>query len=173
LSGAKGALQNLSRPRENMSPYVDGASVARGLFAQSARYLEDAETLTIYDQTWLLARSRYREMVPPMAAASLTLTQMDTGVRYYHQNDERAFFEWLARIPCVESYFGDGSRGLVVQLKRRPGKNHLRELLALGCRYGVDMRQMARFETAKNKDWFCDPEKYWHRAVFGGGSSSP
>jgi hypothetical protein len=32
-----------------------------------------------------------------MTAASLTLTHMDTGVVYYHQNDERAFFEWLSR----------------------------------------------------------------------------
>ena len=39
-----------------------------------------------------------------MAASLLILTHMDTGVRYYHANDERAFFEWLSRIPCVKGY---------------------------------------------------------------------
>jgi hypothetical protein len=74
---------------------------------------------------------------------------MDTGVRFYHQSDERAFFEWLSRIPGVKSYAGDGRNGLVVQLKRRPGKNDLRQLLALCRRHGVDMRQLAKFETEK------------------------
>jgi hypothetical protein len=92
---------------------------------------------------------------------------MDTGVRYGHQSDERAFFEWLSRIPSVESYAGDGRNGLVVRLKRRPGEDDLRQLLALCHRYGVDMRQLAKFETAKNRDWFRDPRKYWYQAVFG------
>ena len=99
--------------------------------------------------------------------AFLTLTHMDTGVYFYHRNDERAFFEWLGRIPCVERYAGEGHRGLVVYLKRRPRKDELRELLALCQRYGVDMRQMAKYETARNCHWFCDPEKYWYPAVFG------
>ena len=102
-----------------------------------------------------------------MTTPLLMLTHMDTGVRFYHASDERAFFEWLARIPCVKSYAGDGKRGLVVHLKRRPGRDDLWQLLAICYRYGVDMRQLAKFETAKNRDWFCDPQKYWHRAVFG------
>ena len=102
-----------------------------------------------------------------MASALLTLTNINKGVYFYHRYDERAFFEWLARIPCVASYEGDGARGLVVTLKRRPGNDDLRQLLALFYRYGVDMRQLAKFETAKNRSWFCDPRKYWHRGVFG------
>ena len=102
-----------------------------------------------------------------MTTRLLTLTHMDTGVRFYHASDERAFFEWLARIPCVKSYAGDGSNGLVVFLKRRPSKDDLRQLLALCQRYGVDMRQLAKFETSKNQGWFRDPQKYWYRAVFG------
>lgn len=101
-----------------------------------------------------------------MVKDSLTLTNMDTGVSFFHQDDERALFEWLARIPCVKSSIGDGRRGLVVKLKRRPGNSDLRSLLALCHRYGIDMRQLARFETPKNRSWFCDPQKYWHRAVF-------
>jgi hypothetical protein len=101
-----------------------------------------------------------------MAKASLTLAHMDTGVRFYHQSDERGFFEWLGRIPCVESYRGEGQLGLVVRLTRQPRKDELRELLALCHRYGVDMRQFAIFETASNRSWFRDPEKFWHEAVF-------
>ena len=97
----------------------------------------------------------------------LELTHMDTGVVFYHSNDERAFFEWLGRIPCVEQYDGEGQRGLVVYLKRRPRKDELREILAICQRYGVGMRQLAKFETAINRSWFRDSQKYWHEAVFG------
>ncbi|MCK1738653.1 hypothetical protein IVA79_32960 [Bradyrhizobium sp. 138] len=97
----------------------------------------------------------------------LTLTHMDTGVKFYHLNDERAFFEWLTRIPCVQSCEGDGNRGLVVRLKRRPGDDDLRQFLALCRRYGVDMKQLAKFETTKNRAWFRDPQTPWYRAVFG------
>ncbi len=101
------------------------------------------------------------------AQDALVLTHMDTGVHFYHGNDERAFFEWLGRIPCVEKYEGDYDRGLVVYLKRKPKKNELYELLAICRRYGVNMRQLAKFETARNRHWFCDPQKYWYSAVFG------
>jgi hypothetical protein len=101
------------------------------------------------------------------AEAPFTLTHMDTGVFFYHFNDERTFFEWLRRIPCVERYVGEGRRGLVVYLKRRPRQDELRELLALCQRYGVNMRQLAKFETARNRCWFRDPKKYWYSAIFG------
>jgi len=29
------------------------------------------------------------------------------------------------------------------------------------------MRQLAKFETASNRSWFCDPKKYWYKGVFG------
>ena len=101
-----------------------------------------------------------------MSEALLTLDHMDTGIIFYHQTDERAYFEWLERIPCVARVRGEGSRGLVVRLKRRPGKDDLRQLLALSYRYGLDMRQFAKFETDANRAWFRDPHMYWYRRVF-------
>ena len=101
--------------------------------------------------------------------AVIELTHMDTGVRFGHENDERGFFEWLSRIPCVHDFRGEGSRGLVVTLKRPPRKDELRELLAFCRRYGVDMRQLARFETRRNRTWFRASGAYWHEAVFGPG----
>jgi hypothetical protein len=107
-----------------------------------------------------------------MKIGLLTLAHMDTGVTFYHPADERAFFEWLERIPCVASLGGWGGPdgpGIFVKLKRRPGDDDLRQLLAICQRYGVDMRQLAKFETEKNRSWFRDPLKYWYKAVFGRG----
>ncbi len=97
----------------------------------------------------------------------LKLTHMDTKVRFWHYGDERAFFEWLERIPCVASFAGEGTDGLVVRLKRRPGQDDLRQLLALCHRWGVDKRQLAKFETDQNRNWFRDPRTYWYHEVFG------
>jgi hypothetical protein len=102
-----------------------------------------------------------------MAQTILALTHMDTGVIFFHPSDERAFFEWLERIPCVASVASESPDGLVVRLKRRPGQDDLRQLLALCHRWGVDMRQLAKFETDQNRSWLCDPKMYWHRDVFG------
>jgi hypothetical protein len=107
--------------------------------------------------------------MPQRYSGLLVLTNFESGVSYYHRNDERALFEWLKRIPCVKSYHGDGRYGLVVRLKRRPGKDDLLQFLALCHRYGADMKQFAKFETAKNRDWFRNPKNYFHRAVFGKG----
>jgi hypothetical protein len=89
-----------------------------------------------------------------------------TGVTYYHPNDETAFFEWLDRIECVASYRGE-VRDLFISLKRRPTRYDLLELLAFFFRYGIELAQLARFETKANRDWFCDPQSYWHQGVFG------
>jgi hypothetical protein len=42
--------------------------------------------------------------------------------------------------------------------------------LALCHRHGVDMRQLANFETPNNRGGFCDLKKHWRRAVFGKSS---
>lgn len=89
-----------------------------------------------------------------------------TGVTYYHQNDEIAFFEWLARMPCVDRFEGEGL-GLFIYLSRVPRDADLRELVAFFYRYKIDMRQLARFSTGTKRAWFRDPKMYWHRRVFG------
>ena len=108
-----------------------------------------------------------------MTSSLLTLTHMEKGVRFYHVNDELLYLEWLRRISCVETIDGDGKFGLVVYLKRRPTNNDLRQFLAVFKRYGVNMRQLAKFETAANRSWFRDPRTYWYTAVFGRGKRKP
>lgn len=95
--------------------------------------------------------------IPPLVA---------TSVRFYHENDERAFFAWLKRIACVERFEGDG-RDLLITLSRVPRDDDLRELVAFFYRYKIDMRQLASFSAGSTKAWFRDPKMYWHRRVFG------
>ena len=106
------------------------------------------------------------DMIDKSGAESLSLFNVDTGISFGHPNDERAFFEWLDRIPCVAGYAGKGSLGLVVRLKSTPSDDELQEIIALCRRFGVDMCQLAKFETAENRAWLRDPGKYWHQAVF-------
>jgi hypothetical protein len=46
----------------------------------------------------------------------------------------------------------------------------LRELVALHYRYGVEMRHLAKFETAHNRGWFRKESTYWYNGVFGDGA---
>lgn len=88
------------------------------------------------------------------------------GPLYYAYGDEKAFFGWLESIPCVASV-GGHHRDIHIKLKRQPGDNDLRELIALFFRYRMNMRKLAVYRTARNAHWFDDPEKYWHTKVFG------
>ena len=89
-----------------------------------------------------------------------------SSVTYYHQNDEAAFFEWLARIPCVERFEGEGG-DLYIHLSRVPTDADLRELAAFFYRYKINMRQLAQFGSGSRRAWFRDRRMYWHRRVFG------
>lgn len=89
------------------------------------------------------------------------------GPTYYSVGDENAFFTWLQSIPCIEGVGGRG-RDLHIRLKRLPGKNDLRELIALLYRYKMDMRPLAILKTARNAKWFAeDTVAYWHAPIFG------
>lgn len=90
-------------------------------------------------------------------------------VRYFDRGDEAAFFGWLDRMGVVAGYEGLGD-GLHIRLSRQPTDDDLRELIAFHKRYGIDMRQLARFETAENAHWFAAPTMYWHDGVYGSGS---
>lgn len=87
------------------------------------------------------------------------------SVIYYHENDEATFFGWLDRMEVVSDYEGRGT-ALLIRLARTPTDDDLWELLALHQRYGIDMRQLASFQTAANAEWFCAPDTYWHQSVF-------
>jgi hypothetical protein len=75
-----------------------------------------------------------------------------TSVRYYSQLDERAFFEWLDRMPFVSGYNGV-ARDLFIALTRIPTYEDLWEIIGFCRRYGVDMKQLEKFVTDENRRW--------------------
>jgi hypothetical protein len=90
-----------------------------------------------------------------------------TGVRYYSEGDEAAFFGWLDKIPCVDHYTGSGETLYITVSCKQMSEVCLRELIALFFRYRVDMKQLSVFSSAANRAWFKNPEAYWYNGVFG------
>jgi hypothetical protein len=85
---------------------------------------------------------------------------------YLSQGDERAFFEWLNRIPAVRRVDGVGEE---LHIHVRSGKiawRSLRELIALFHRYQGPMAQLAQFENDSNRRQFRDPKAFWFTPVF-------
>jgi hypothetical protein len=89
------------------------------------------------------------------------------GVEYFSYGDEQAFFGWLKRIKCVAEVKGVGRELLITVRDGSVGDKDLTELVGLFHRYRVDKKQLAQFLTEKNASWFRDPDKFWHRDVFG------
>jgi len=75
-----------------------------------------------------------------------------SNVRYWHPSDERAFFEWLDRMPFVREYRGVVS-DLFIDLSRTPTYNDLWEIIGFCRRYGVDLDQLEKFVTDENRRW--------------------
>jgi hypothetical protein len=90
-----------------------------------------------------------------------------TGVRFYSQGDEAAFFGWLSKLPFVERYEGRGLTLYISVNAMAVDEDGLRELLALFRRYGVELKQLAVFDRDEFADWFRSEHAYWHKGVFG------
>lgn len=73
-------------------------------------------------------------------------------VRYWHLSDERAFFEWLDRMPFVREYRGE-VRDLAIELDRDPTYDDLWEMIGFCRRYGIDLRQLEQFVCDENRNW--------------------
>ena len=72
------------------------------------------------------------------------------GPRYFSQGDEKAFFDWLLSISCVE---GSGATEGLVNLKSTPGNLNFEKFIALLHRYRMDMKPLAALETRRNASW--------------------
>jgi hypothetical protein len=90
-------------------------------------------------------------------------------VLYRSENDESAFFEWLNKLECVQKCEGRGDTLFIQVVRNKVDESALRELLALFYRYGVDMRQLAVFESGDFQPWFTNPQAYWFPLVFAEG----
>jgi hypothetical protein len=90
-----------------------------------------------------------------------------TGGTFLSPGDEKALFNWLRSIPCVEGVEGH-SNSLHVMLRKQPSNSELRELIALTYRYALNMRPLAALKNARNAAWFGeDKGSFWHRRIFG------
>ena len=89
------------------------------------------------------------------------------GVRFFSHGDERAFFEWLDKIPFVVRYEGRGRILFISVNSLAIDEDGLREILALFRRYGVGMRQLVVFDRDDFADWFRDKQAYWYKDIFG------
>jgi len=89
-----------------------------------------------------------------------------TGVVYYHEADERAFFEWLDRMVFVKEYYGV-VQDLFIEFSRFPTDDDLWEIIGFCRRYGIDMAQLAKLETVENSAWLRNPKMFWHAEIFG------
>lgn len=78
-----------------------------------------------------------------------------SSVRYYTELDERAFFEWLDRMPFVSDYYGV-VRDLFIDLNRIPTYDDLWEIIGFCRRYGIDLNQLEKFVTDDNRGWLPD-----------------
>ncbi|MGA9530667.1 MAG: hypothetical protein WBQ73_02140 [Candidatus Babeliales bacterium] len=88
-------------------------------------------------------------------------------VKFYCYKDEEAFFDWIKKIECISQFSGKG-KTLYLHITTNPITDQdLDDLIGLFCRYNIDMKQLARFLTNKNKTWFYDNKKaFWYQKVF-------
>lgn len=95
-----------------------------------------------------------------------TLQFVATDVLYYHQADERAFFEWLDRMTFVSGYYG-AVRDLFIDLNRSPTYDDLWEIIGFCRRYGIDLKQLEKFVNDENRRWLPD-EIVWTPSLSNG-----
>ena len=96
-----------------------------------------------------------------MSSSSTTELRAE-HIRYYSQNDEAAFFEWLGKIKCVTKTGGGGyTLSITVQLDL-VDQDGLRYLLALFHRYHISKSQLVALVRPEFSAWFHDKEKFWN-----------
>ena len=86
-------------------------------------------------------------------------------VVFRSRKDESAFFSWISDIEGVLDVAGAGDSVHIKVHQPMPDES-LRELLAVFCRYDIDMTQLAQFASQSNVAWFAKKNAYWHNRVF-------
>ena len=91
---------------------------------------------------------------------------VSTDTLFYHEADEEAFIGWVDRMTFVRETYGVG-RDMFLILNRFPTDDDMGEIIGFCRRYGIDMSQLAKFETEENTGWMRDPAKVWCNEIFG------
>jgi len=88
-------------------------------------------------------------------------------VQFYSAADEAAFFRFAEGIDGVAKVSGSAD-SIVLDVAPEPTEQSLRDLIALFERYRITRAsQLAQFLSDSNRHWFADPQKFWHKKVFG------
>lgn len=89
-----------------------------------------------------------------------------TDTLFYHEADEEAFVGWIDRMAFVRETYGVGMDMFLI-FNRFPTDDDMWEIIGFCRRYGIDMSQLAKFETKENTVWMRDPAKVWCNEIFG------
>lgn len=94
------------------------------------------------------------------------------AVKFCHQFDEDAFFDWIKKIPSITHFeypYIEGIRDelhLIVKNTTIPDED-LRALIGLFYKYAIDMKQLQIFINENNKSWIRPEGKgYWNKRIF-------
>lgn len=84
---------------------------------------------------------------------------------FFSYLDEKNFFTWLESIPAVKHINGS-AKGLEISLATPLNESHIRDLIAIMHRYGIEKKPLQQLCTSENESWFKDKNKYWYQSVF-------
>ncbi|MGC7375717.1 hypothetical protein RA996_17615, partial [Mycobacteroides abscessus subsp. abscessus] len=77
-------------------------------------------------------------------------------------------FERLDEIPVVSSCQGQlETLNINVNINSDGDEWDLAELAALYVRYNIDMTELRVLNAVRFGSWFSEPDRWWHKAVFG------
>lgn len=102
-----------------------------------------------------------------MSAQQTHVELQATGVRFFSQGDEAAFFGWLKTLPSIVHIEGHGRTLYIKMDSSAIDEDGLRELLALFRRYGIDLAQLVVFDREDFAEWFRRSDAYWYKDIFG------
>lgn len=89
------------------------------------------------------------------------------GPIFYSQKDENLFFEWLKSLAAGIEFRGIG-RDLHVSIpKSGVTPAAIRELVAIGTRYQLDLSGLRAIAKSRGFEWLGDEAKFWSKSVFG------
>ena len=87
--------------------------------------------------------------------------------RFFGYKDEDAFFEWIKKIKVIDKVSGKGKELYLYLVAEKLDDQDLDDFIGLFYRYKIDMKQLSRFLTDDNKEWFFNNKKaFWHKKVF-------
>ena len=69
---------------------------------------------------------------------------------YWSEGDEKAHFDWLGRIACINEVYGSGRRLFLDIALDMVGAGDIRELNAIYRRYGGDLKQLDALKESAN-----------------------